>query len=71
MKYYGMFTDEGNLAIAGIVMYHKAVGSPWSLVLQNLSDLAEHDSDKFGEATDTVVREMVYNALGMTGNFYV
>jgi len=69
--YYGMFSESGNLAVTGIVQYHKAINSPWSVVYQNLCDLAKSDPTKFGEATDTMVREMVYDALGTTEDFYV
>ena len=69
--YYGMFSESGNLAVAGIVMYHKAINSPWSVVYQNLCDLAKSDPTKFGEATDTMVREMVYDACSFTSDFYV
>lgn len=68
---YGMFTPEGNLAIAGIVAYHKANNSPWALIQQNLRDLANSDYAKFGEACDTDVREAVYNACNCTGDFYI
>ena len=60
---YGMFSEAGEVAVAGIVSYHKAIGSPWSLVVKNLEDLAKYDYDKFGEATDTVVRECVYTEI--------
>jgi hypothetical protein len=63
---YGMFTPEGNIAVTGIVLYHKAIKSSWGVVDQNLSDLA--DSPGFGEATDTVVRECVFVALGFADN---
>ena len=59
---YGMFTEAGNNAIAGIVAYHKANQSPIGLVMQNLEDLAAYDS-QYSEATDTVVREAVLSAL--------
>lgn len=61
---YGMFSAEGNLAVHGIVLYHKAIESPWLVVYQNLCDLARANPDSFGEATDTVVRECVYDAIG-------
>jgi hypothetical protein len=61
---FGMFSDEGNQAVAGIVAYHKFHKSPWALVQQNLRDLADSDYDKFGEAMDTMVREIVYDAIG-------
>jgi len=68
---YGMFTPEGNVAVSGIVMYHRAVKSPWAVVYQNLRDLADSDYDRFGEAMDTEVREAVYTALNLTEDFYV
>lgn len=61
---YGMFSVEGNEKVASIVMWHianKAISSP-NLVVQNLRDLAAYD-EKFAEATDTVVREMVLDAV--------
>ena len=71
MTYYGMFSEAGNLAVTGIVTYHKALNSPWSVVYQNLQDLAESDPTKYGEAMDTVVREMVYDACQFTSDFYI
>jgi L-ribulose-5-phosphate 3-epimerase UlaE len=71
---YGMFSPEGNLAVHGIVLYHKAIESPWLVVYQNLCDLAASNRDMFGEATDTEVREMVYIAVGAAKrheDFYV
>lgn len=59
---YGMFTSAGEAAVAGIVAYHKQFKSPWNLVEKNLEDLAAYD-EKYAEATDTVVRENVFNAL--------
>ena len=68
---YGMFSEKGNNAIASIVAYHKYHKSSWSVVLQNLRDLADSDYQNFGEAMDTVVRECVYTELGFTEDFYV
>ena len=56
-RYFGMFTDEGNNA--------------WDTVYQNLQDLAKSDPTKYGEAMDTVVREMVYDACQFTSDFYI
>jgi hypothetical protein len=61
---FGMFSEEGNRAIEGIIEYHSYHKSPWSLVQQNLRDLADSDYEKFGEAMDTAVREIVYEAIG-------
>jgi len=66
---YGMFSEAGNLAVTGIVQYHKALNSPWETVYQNLRDLSNVEG--FGEAMDTVVRELVYDALGLEDDFYV
>lgn len=61
--HYGMFTSEGNVAIAGIVEYAKMHNLSWATVYQNLVDLSNFD-EKYAEATDTVVRECVYDAIG-------
>ncbi len=59
---YGMFSEAGEKAVAGIVAYAKAYKCEWSAVEAVLEYLAK-DED-FAEATDTVVRENVYAALG-------
>lgn len=69
--YFGMYTDEGNLAVSGIVQYHKEIGSDWPTVYKNLLDLANSDYNKYGEAMDTMVREIVYDALGFETEFYI
>ena len=66
---YGMFSKDGAKAVAGLVMYHKAVQSPWPVVEASLRQLANHA--QFAEAFDTVVREMVYDELGLTSDFYI
>ncbi len=72
MTYYGMFSDEGNFAVAEIVEFAKANSDcSWSDVYAMLSNLAASDRAKFGEALDTVVREMVYDACNFTSDFYV
>ena len=63
MQDFGMFTERGNTAVAGIVSYHRQYGSDWNLVLNNLQDLADYNPDLYGEATDTAVKEYVYQAL--------
>lgn len=60
---YGMFTSEGNRQIYHLVKAARAIGSPWSRVLDYLEELANSDR-RFAEATDTVVRERVYAAMG-------
>ena len=70
-RYFGMFTDWGNHAVAFIVDYHRANNNPWSVVYQNLQDLAKSDPKRYGEAMDTMVREMVYDACQFTEDFYI
>ena len=70
-RYFGMFTDEGNNAVAFIVDYHRANNNAWDIVYQNLQDLAKSDPTKYGEAMDTAVRELVYDACQFTSDFYV
>ena len=69
MKYYGMFSDAGNEAIDSLVSDVKRLGLDWSTVLFALQVLARNP--KFSEATDTAVREYVYDACGFTTEFYV
>lgn len=69
--YYGMFSPEGNAAIHGIVLLAKVTGADWLEVFQSLVNLKNSDYDTFGEATDTMVREIVYEKLGFTTKFYI
>ena len=62
-RYFGMFTDEGNNAVAFIVDYHRSWNNDWPTVYKNLQDLAKSDPERYGEAMDTAVREMVYLSL--------
>lgn len=67
---YGMFTDTGNHAVQGIVIAARVHNLTWAQTLQALRKLAEQDA--FSEAMDTVVRECVYDALGIKDEpFYV
>ena len=61
---YGMFSSNGNIKVAGIVEYAIVHQLPWKVVYQNLIDLAKFDPKQYGEATDTMVRELVYDAIG-------
>jgi hypothetical protein len=60
---YGMFSTEGNLAVHGIVIAAQTLNLSVSKVEKLLRALADSDCDKFGEATDTVVREAVYEVV--------
>ena len=59
--YYGMFSDQGTAAVHGIVLMSKVSGASWLSIWQALVNLKESDDDNFGEATDTMVREIVYH----------
>jgi hypothetical protein len=53
------------------VDYHRANNNPWTVVYQSLKDLAKSEPERYGEAMDTVVREMVYDACNFTEDFYI
>jgi hypothetical protein len=67
---YAMFTDLGNAAVHAIVEKARADRMTWSQTHRALSALAEQE--QFAEAMDTMVRECVYDALGIDDEpFYV
>jgi hypothetical protein len=59
---YAMFTELGNAAVHAIVVAARANDLTWAQVYRALHQLS--DTDAFGEATDTAVREVVYDAIG-------
>jgi hypothetical protein len=67
---YSMFSEQGNLAVHGIVTAARENRLTWSEVYAALSQLAQYYPDECGEATDTEVRECVYDALQFTESFY-
>ena len=67
--YYGMFTDAGNQEVAAIVEHAKAKQLTWEQTYKLLSQLAMVSD--YAEAMDTMVREMVYDAIGADGPFYI
>jgi hypothetical protein len=69
VQYFGMFSDAGNAVVNYLVKCSIINNLDWPEVYKNLCDLAKNPS--YAEATDTVVREMVYDAVGCTGDFYV
>jgi hypothetical protein len=66
-----MYTEFGDDAVDAIVRSAKVLKLTWPQVLAELKSLAERFPNDFGEATDTAVRECVYDALGFETNFYV
>jgi len=66
---YGMFTDAGNREVAAIVDHAKAKQLTWAQTYKLLSQLAMVSD--YAEALDTMVREIVYDAIGADGPFYI
>jgi leucyl aminopeptidase (aminopeptidase T) len=59
-QHYGMYTDAGNEAVDSIVEMARKHQLSWSTVRAMLSALAQEEA--YDEATDTAVREAVYQA---------
>ena len=80
MKSFGMFTENGSYMVGRIAAAGEKLAaadgskSAWQWAQRELSKLAT--ADEFGEATDTAVREEVYDvvvAAAVDGpcNFYL
>ncbi len=67
---FAMFTPEGNQAVSKVVEMAKAKGWDWPRTQSELYVLADSDAQLYGEATDTAVRECVYDACGFQTEFY-
>ena len=67
---YGMFTDFGNDAVHAIVRQALVLNLTWPQVYNELEELSRKFPKDFGEATDTEVRERVYDTLGFKTPFY-
>lgn len=65
---YGMFSDAGNGMIHGIVVAARYKNLTWPQVREMLCTISEIEG--YGEATDTDVRERVYDILGFESSFY-
>jgi hypothetical protein len=59
---YGMFTELGNAAVHAIVVAARENNLSWKQTYRALLVLSEDKA--FGEATDTMVREIVYSQIG-------
>jgi hypothetical protein len=66
---YDMYTDAGNAMIHGIVTAARLRQSSWPEVYTMLHTVSQIEG--FGEATDTAVRECVFDALGYKMGFYL
>ena len=63
-----MFTDEGNQVVAKLVDKARHEGWDWSTTL---NEIRESSHEGCEEICDTMVRELVYDAIGATGDFYL
>jgi len=68
---YAMYTRNGDKMVAEIVKVAEAQRWNWPETYQALKNLARAFPDVAGEATDTAVREVVYDKLGFTSPFYI
>ncbi len=59
---YTMFTEEGDILVDGIVEVAKGTNADWPWAYEKLEMLGE--TEGFEEATDTQVREAVFDAIG-------
>ena len=65
MRSYAMFTERGDNAVNAIVLQAALFGKKPNEVYEDLRQLSRNDG--FGEASDTAVRECVFDALGFCG----
>ena len=68
---YTVFTEEDDSLVAGIVASAKGTNADWPWVYEKLEMLGE--TEGFEEATDTQVREAVFDAIGYDNDtpFYI
>jgi len=68
---YSMFTEAGDMLVDGIVEAAKGAKADWPGVYKKLEILSK--AKGFEEATDTMVRENVFDAIGYDNDtpFYI
>jgi len=68
---YTMFTEEGDILVDGIVAVAKSINADWPWAYKKLELLGK--TEGFEEATDTQVREAVFDAIGYDNDtpFYI
>ena len=59
---YTMFTEEGDILVDGIVEVAKGTNADWPWAYEKLEMLGK--TEGFEEASDTMVREAVFDAIG-------
>lgn len=70
-QYFGMYSAEGNEMIAKIVDRAQRNQWNWPQTYAALEQLSRNHYELAGEATDTVVREIVYDTLKFETPFYI
>jgi hypothetical protein len=70
-QYFGMFTPEGNALVEKLVEIALVKGWDWNRTYRELETMASINPQVYGEATDTAVRERVYDACGFKTEFYI
>ena len=60
---YGMFSEEGDKRVGAIVMSAILGKCPWNWVMWRLDHLSGGIGSEFEEASDTAVREAVWERL--------
>ena len=60
---YGMFSEEGDKRVGAIVMSAIEGNCTWNWVMNKLDHLSGGIGSEFEEATDTAVREAVWERL--------
>ncbi len=61
-KSYGMFTSDGDRLVADLVEFAKAFQLSDTVVLSLMNGIGQ--DERYGEITDTVVRECIGEELG-------
>jgi hypothetical protein len=69
-RYFGMFSDKGNEFVANFVDKARREGWDWPKTLDAMIEISDTNKD-YPEIMDTMVREIVYDAIGATGKFYL
>jgi hypothetical protein len=59
---YSMFSEEGNLVVADLVLFSRLHNLPYDVVMAMMSAISK--DERFGEITDTAVRECIGAELG-------
>ena len=71
LQSFSMYTPEGDKMVAKIVARALRNHWTWPMTLGALEQLSRNHPDVGGEATDTAVRETVYDTLCFTTPFYL